>query len=112
MQKYSSLPPSKPADSIPAQAPELVAYYADRKLMVYKKAPEKDVGSITSSNSAIRNAWNAVFGAAAGWIIFWCHHNYSIGYIMSIIATTAGFTLVWVYRWLMNRSVSAKHPNA
>jgi MFS family permease len=34
MQKHSSLPPSNAADSIPAQAPELVAYYADRKLMV------------------------------------------------------------------------------
>lgn len=86
--------------------------YGAVDIMVYKKAPEKDVGSITSSNSAIRNAWNAVFGAAAGWIIFWCHHNYSIGYIMGIIASTAGFTLLWGYRWLMNRSVSAKHPNA
>lgn len=86
--------------------------YAAVDIMVYKKAPEKDVGSITSTNSAIRNAWNAVFGAAAGWIIFWCHHNYRIGYLMGISATTAGFTLLWVYRWLMNRSVNAGLRNA
>jgi hypothetical protein len=86
--------------------------YAAVDIMVYKKAPEKDVGSITSTNSAIRNAWNAAFGAAAGWIIFWCHHNFRIGYVMGIAATTAGFTLLWVYRWLMNRSVNAELRNA
>ena len=86
--------------------------YSAVDIMVYKKAPEKDVGSITSTNSAIRNAWNAVFGAAAGWIIFWCHHNYTIGYIMGIMASTAGFTLLWVYRWLMNRSAGPEQRNA
>ena len=86
--------------------------YSAVDIMVYKKAPEKDVGSITSTNSAIRNAWNAVFGAAAGWIIFWCHHNYSIGYTMGIMASTAGFTLLWVYRWLMNRSAGPEQRKA
>ncbi|MEY2906904.1 MAG: hypothetical protein RLZZ408_1375, partial [Verrucomicrobiota bacterium] len=34
MQNHSTPSPATAADAIPAQAPELVAYYADRKLMV------------------------------------------------------------------------------
>ena len=75
--------------------------YGAIDIMVYKSADPKDVGSITSTNSCIRNVWNATLGFASGWIIFWCGHNYRIGYIMGFVAATAGFTLLWVYRWLM-----------
>jgi MFS family permease len=80
--------------------------YAAVDIMVYKNADPKDVGSITSSNSCIRNAWNATFGLVAGWVIYWCGHNYRIGYVMGIAATTVGFSLLWIYRWLMTRRAS------
>jgi hypothetical protein len=43
----------------------------------------------------------------AGWVIFWCGHNFRIGYVMGIAAATVGFTLLWLYRWLMARRTSA-----
>ena len=76
-------------------------------IMVYKSADPKEIGSITATNSCIRNAWNATLGMAAGWIIFWCGHNYRIGYVMGIVAATAGFTLLWIYRWLLSRSTAS-----
>ena len=75
--------------------------YSAVEIMVYKSAAPKDVGSITSTKSCIGNAWNATFGLAAGWIIFWFNHNFRIGYVMGIVAATIGFTLLWVYFWLM-----------
>jgi MFS family permease len=80
--------------------------YGAVDIMVFKNAAPKDVGSITSTNSCIRNAWNAALGMAAGWIIFWFNHNYRIGYVMGIVAATVGFTLLWVYHWLMRRPVA------
>lgn len=80
--------------------------YGAVDIMVYKSADPKEIGSITSTNSCIRNAWNATFGMVAGWVIFWCGHNFRIGYVMGIAAATVGFTLLWVYRWLMTRRVA------
>lgn len=78
--------------------------YGAVDIMVYKIADPKDVGSITSTNSCIRNAWNAIFGLAAGWIIFWAGHNFRIGYVMGIVATAIGFGLLLTYRRVMMRS--------
>jgi hypothetical protein len=88
--------------------------YGAVDIMVYKNADPKEVGSITSTNSCIRNAWNAVLGMVAGWAIYWAHHNFRVGYVMGIAATTVGFTLLWVYRWLMQRPRAAgavPHPS-
>ena len=84
--------------------------YGAVDIMVYRDADPKEVGSITSTNSCIRNAWNATFGMAAGWIIFWCGHNYRVGYVMGIVAATIGFSLLWVHHRLKTRRVAASCP--
>ena len=79
--------------------------YGAADIMVYKSADPKDVGSMTSSNSCIRNFYNATLGMAAGWIIFYSGHNFRIGYIIGIIMSTVGLVMFIIHHRAMKRPV-------
>ena len=77
--------------------------YTGADIMVYKSADPKDVGSITSTNSCIRNGYNATLGFVAGWVIFFFGHNFRIGFVIGIIMSTVGLVMFLIHRRIMNR---------
>ncbi len=76
--------------------------YAGADIMVYKSADPKDVGSITSTNSCIRNGYNATLGFVAGWAIFFFGHNFRIGFVIGIIMSTVGLVMFIIHRRAMS----------
>jgi len=78
-------------------------FYQGADIMVYKSAAAKDIGSFTSTNSCIRNGYNALLGLAAGWAIFFYGHNYRIGFVMGIVMSTVGLCMFIIYRYVMSR---------
>ena len=79
--------------------------YGAADIMVYKSADPKDVGSITSTNSCIRNGYNATLGFVAGWVIFFFGHNFRIGFVIGIVMSTVGLVMFMIHRRVMRRSV-------
>lgn len=77
--------------------------YGAADIAVYRNADPKEVGSITSTNSCLRNGWNATQTLVGGWVIFWCGHNFRIGFIMGLCYSVIGIGLFYLYFWLMNR---------
>jgi uncharacterized membrane protein len=77
--------------------------YAGADIMVYKSADPKDVGSITSTNSCIRNGYNATLGFVAGWVIFFFGHNFRIGFVIGIVMSTVGLVMFMIHRRVMSR---------
>ena len=77
--------------------------YGAADIMIYKSADPKDVGSMTSSNSCIRNMFNATLGFAAGWAIFFFGHNFRIGFVIGIIVSTMGLLMFLIHRRKMQR---------
>ena len=77
--------------------------YAGADIMVFKSADPKDVGSITSTNSCIRNGYNATLGFVAGWVIFFFGHNYRIGFVIGIVMSTVGLVMFIIHRRVMSR---------
>jgi MFS family permease len=77
--------------------------YAGADIMVYKSADPKDVGSITSTNSCLRNGYNATLGFVAGWVIFCFGHNFRIGFVIGIVMSTVGLLMFVIHRRVMRR---------
>jgi len=75
--------------------------YGAADIMVYKSADPKDVGSITSTNSCLRNGWVATLGFVSGWTIFFFGHNFRIGFVIGIIMSTVGLMMFIIHRWTM-----------
>lgn len=76
--------------------------------MIYKSADPKDVGSMTSSNSCIRNAYGALLGFSAGWLIYFFGHNFRIGFVIGIVMSTVGLLMFLVHHWQMRRDDDAE----
>ena len=75
--------------------------YLAADIMVYKNAEPKDVGSITSTNACIRNAYRATLGLVTGWSIFWSGHKYFIGFSIGIVMTLVGLVCLLIYFSMM-----------
>jgi len=69
--------------------------------MVYKSCPEKDVGSITSTNACFRNAFAGVFCLVSGYAITWGGQNYMTAFALGQIVSSIGMVLFFVHAWLM-----------
>jgi hypothetical protein len=80
--------------------------YTAADIMVYKSADPKDVGSITSTNSCLRNGYNAMLGLVAGWVIYLFGHNFRIGFVIGIVMSTFGLLMFFIYRRSMRRPPS------
>jgi MFS family permease len=81
----------------------LGGFYVAADVMVYKSAAVKDVGSMTSTNSFIRNllVGFAVFGS--GLLIESTGNNYGNAFILGACISTLGLILMFVYRHLMKQ---------
>ena len=75
--------------------------YSGADIMVYKSALPKDIGSITSTNSCIRNAYRAMLGLVAGWSIYFLGHNYRVGFVIGIVMSTLALVFFIIYRRAM-----------
>jgi MFS family permease len=75
--------------------------YGAADIMVYKSAPEQDVGSLTSTNAFFRNGFGGLFGLVSAWVIYWAGHNYMVAFIVGQIISTIGMALFLVHAWLM-----------
>jgi len=84
--------------------------YAGADIMVYKSAPPKDIGSLTSTNSCIRNAYRATLGFASGWAIYFMGHNYRVSFVMGIVMSTVGLVMFIIHRRLMRAPAAAVPP--
>ncbi len=72
--------------------------YAGADIMVYKSADARDVGSYTSSNSAIRNAFRALLGLTAGWAIYFAGSDYRVGFKIGMVVSTLGLVMFIIHR--------------
>ena len=78
--------------------------YAGADMMIYKAAPRKDIGSYTSTNSCIRNFYNATLGLIAGWSIFAMGHNFVLGFCIGIAMSTVGLIMFFIHHRFMTRT--------
>ncbi len=77
--------------------------YAAADIMVYKSSPEKDVGSITSTNACMRNLFGGFFSLLTAWTIYWAGHNYHVGFMIGEIFSGIGMTLFLIHAWTMRK---------
>lgn len=64
--------------------------YIGADMMVFKTAPPKDVGSVTSSNSFTRNLCAGILYLASGLIIERCDGDYRMAFIIGITMSSLG----------------------
>lgn len=86
--------------------------YAAADMMVYKYAAPEHMGSVTSSNSFLRNILRGTTGLAAGYLISWSGgHDYRHALVFGAVASVVGFALIVTYRILLRRRPVAR-PDA
>jgi hypothetical protein len=88
----------------------IMPLYAGADIMIYKSAPRQDIGSYTSTNSCFRNAYNALLGLVAGWIIFAAGSNFVIGFTIGMVMSTVGLVMFFIHHRLMSRELAAPIP--
>ncbi len=77
--------------------------YAGADMMIFKSAPRKDIGSYTSTNSCLRNFYNASLGLIAGWTIYASGHDFVVGFWIGIVMSGVGILMFFIYHRSMNR---------
>ncbi|CAN5655213.1 hypothetical protein BH09VER1_BH09VER1_55680 [soil metagenome] len=77
--------------------------YTGADMMIYKSAPRQDIGSYTSTNSSFRNAYVALLGLVAGWVIYASGSNFVIGFSIGMAMSTVGLLMFFVYHRTMSR---------
>ena len=86
--------------------------YQGADMMIYKAAHPKDVGSYTSSNSAIRNAFRAMQALVSGWVIYWAGSDYRMGFIIGIVVSAAGMAMFIIHHQIMRRERAGTRESA
>ncbi|HEY3320011.1 MAG TPA: MFS transporter [Planctomycetota bacterium] len=77
--------------------------YAAADVMVYKTTDPREIGSITSTNSCLRNFYRGMIVAASTWAISSHGSNYRIGFAMGIVMMTVGVAMFFIHRRLMGK---------
>jgi MFS family permease len=75
--------------------------YAAADIMVFKSSPEKDVGSITSTNAFFRNGFGGLFAVLSGWVISATNENYHVAFALGQAFSTVGMLLFFIHAWLI-----------
>lgn len=78
--------------------------YAGADMMIFKSAPRRDIGSYTSTNSCLRNFYNATLGLVAGWSIFALGHNFVVGFSIGIVMSTVGLVMFLIHHRVMKQT--------
>jgi uncharacterized membrane protein YozB (DUF420 family) len=66
-------------------------------IMIFKTADPKEVGSVTSSSSFIRNFYNGSLLFMGGWFIHLTNRNYHMLFILAAVLMSVGLALIFVY---------------
>ena len=74
------------------------------EIMVYKTSDPKEVGSITSSLSFIRNFYNGCLLFFAGWFIQFTNRDYHALFIIGAVMMTVGLLMFFIYRKKMSET--------
>jgi Na+/melibiose symporter-like transporter len=77
------------------------------EIMVYKTSDPKEVGSITSSLSFIRNFYNGCLLFFAGWFIQLSGRNYNMLFIIGAVLMAVGLLMFFIYRKKMSAPSTA-----
>ncbi len=77
-------------------------FYAGADMLVFKTCHPAVVGSMTSSNSFLRNMNIGTIVFISGYMIQHTH-NYKAAFILGICVSTFGLIMFWIYRYLMAR---------
>lgn len=77
--------------------------YTGADMMIYKSAPRQDIGSYTSTNSSFRNAYVALLGLVAGWLIYAAGGNFIVGFTIGMIMSTVGLAMFLIHHHVMSR---------
>lgn len=86
--------------------------YTAADMMVWKNAHPKDMGSMTASNSFIRNMFAGSLTFLSGIAITWSgkdQPNYLNAFALGIIVATMGMGLFLIHHWVMQRKQTAAH---
>lgn len=75
----------------------MIPLYLGADIMIFKSAHPKDIGSITSTTSCIRNAFLGVLALVTGWAIYWTDHNYLVGFGIGLGLTVVGLGFFLVF---------------
>lgn len=75
--------------------------YQAADMMVYKRCDPKDVGSITATNSFIRNIYIGILSAAVGLVIELGNRNYTLVFTLAFVMTTIGLGFFVIFRQVM-----------
>ncbi len=82
--------------------------YAAADMMVYKSAPPEHVGSITSTNSFLRNMIGGMMMFASGQLI--THLGYSAAFTLGACVSTFGLAMFFVHRRAMGSEAAILGP--
>lgn len=81
--------------------------YVGADMLIFKSAPRKDIGSYTSTNSCIRNGFNALLALVSGWTIYAFGSNFVVGFAMGMAVSTVGLFMFFIHHRVMNRRVTS-----
>lgn len=79
-----------------------IPFYTGADMLVFKGCPPESVGSMTSSNSFLRNMSIGTLVFVSGCLIQ-STHNYKTAFAIGICVSSFGFAMLCVYHWLMRR---------
>ncbi|MFA5865524.1 MAG: MFS transporter [Phycisphaerae bacterium] len=80
------------------------SFFSAADILIYKSAPPAEVGSVTSTNAFLRNAFVGCFVILSGFLIQATGGRYTIVYGMGIMVSTIGLVLILVYRRMMQQN--------
>ena len=79
-------------------------FYGAADIMIYKSAHPKDVGSMTSTNSFMRNMYAGCLSFSSGLLIAATGTNYRAAFILGITLSTLALPTFFIYRYLKSRN--------
>jgi Na+/melibiose symporter-like transporter len=92
------------------------ALYGAGDMILMKQVHPAEVGSVTSTNSFLRNLYSGLLIFISGWMIQWSGNRYVPVFTLGLILTTVSIGLFFFYRHLMKRgprkAVESLSPSA
>lgn len=77
--------------------------YRAADIMVYKCCPADEVGSITATNSCLRDGFLGIVSIAAGYLVRKYGSNYLLGMGLGLSLATVGLVFMYLFAWLVRK---------
>jgi Na+/melibiose symporter-like transporter len=79
-------------------------------IMVFKSAPPKDVGSVTSSNAFLGNLLSGTMAGVSGYLVEGFAGSYRAAFVLGICVSTVGLGILAIHRCLLASDDQATAP--